>query len=60
MQYRIELASKYGGCNFCCKGELSKDGMRLKYPYKKVYVIYGNQLEIRVCPECLTQLKGVR
>jgi len=58
INYRIEKASIYGGCNFCEKGQLAKIG--LKYPYKKVFVILGNQLEIRVCKECLKLFKKIK
>jgi hypothetical protein len=58
--YRKESSNYYGGCLFCTKGELRKDGKGLKYPYQKVYVISGNNLEIRICKECLDKIKKIK
>lgn len=60
MNYRIEKVKHYGSCNFCQKGELTKTKIGLKYPYKKVYVIVGNSLEIRICKKCLTALGRIK
>lgn len=58
MQYRIEKTS-YGSCLFCKRGELSKSKQWLKYPYKKIFVICGNSLEIRLCKQCLDEVKRI-
>jgi hypothetical protein len=36
-----------GSCSFCSKGELSKNGMGIEFPYEEVIVIYGNGVEVR-------------
>lgn len=46
-------------CNFCSKGELNSDEMRLKYPYEDVYEFVrdtGSGLCASICKECATEL----
>jgi len=59
INYRIEKVKDYGSCNFCTKGVLTKSEIGLKFPYKKVFVICGNQLEIRICKDCLNLFKKI-
>lgn len=61
MQYRIEnIKSSGGSCNGCKRGILLKNGKGLKYPYKKVYILLLNQLEIRLCKSCLNEIRKIK
>jgi hypothetical protein len=44
-------------CNGCKRGTLKKDGLGVEYPYDTVTVIEGNGISIRLCDECLEELK---
>ena len=47
-----------GSCNFCTRGEfVSGASAVMKYPYKKVYILSGTTIEVRICAECLDKLK---
>jgi len=47
-----------GACNFCNKGELSPNGIiGLVYPYKEITRIEGRSVEVRICDDCLDELK---
>jgi len=59
INYRIEKVKDYRSCNFCTRGVLAKSKIALKFPYKKVFVIYGNHLEIRICKDCLNLIKKI-
>jgi hypothetical protein len=47
-----------GTCNFCDKGELSKNQTGLVYPYEEVICFYGT-LEVRMCKTCFEKLKSI-
>lgn len=51
---------EYGSCNFCSRGVLRKDGIGLKYPYKIIYELRGNQLLVTICSECLKIIKAYK
>jgi len=46
-----------GACNFCSRGEHTKNHKGLKYLYYNVYVISGNTLKFCLCFECMKILK---
>ena len=55
-----EDVSKVGSCNFCQRGEINNCetcGTTMVYPYRKVYVLLGNCMEVRICADCLKELK---
>lgn len=46
-----------GSCMCCDRGELSKAGYNIIYPYDFVYVIVNtNNLEVRICEECIEHI----
>ena len=51
---------KYTGssCNFCNKGEMCKDSIRLIYPYETLYTFQreGSGLKAAICEDCLKEL----
>ena len=60
---KIEKTKEVGACNFCDRAKLSKDRTRLKYPYRKVYVISSNRkmgVSVRFCFKCFKELKELK
>ena len=55
---RNEIRLLDGPCNFCNKGELTKSGDRLKYPYKEVtnFSKEGSGLSANICDDCMEEL----
>ena len=47
-----------GSCNFCTRVKYIHPN-KLLYPYKKVYIISGVTIEIRICAKCLDELKKI-
>jgi hypothetical protein len=59
MKVEIEnMKDFHTSCNFCNKGELSRRGIQLLYPYEFVYTFQreGNGLKATICEECLKEL----
>lgn len=48
-----------GSCNFCSRGKLSGCGYDLIYPYDKVYEIEGHCIKVRMCPDCIENIKNI-
>lgn len=57
MVIKRKKISSVGSCNFCDRGKLSPSGYNLIYPYDEVYEIEGTAIKVRVCDNCLEQLK---
>ena len=53
-----DLKKSSASCNFCKKGELTKNGMGIVYPYETVYTFRGETsgLVASICEECLEEL----
>jgi hypothetical protein len=49
-----------GSCNFCSREILNKDNTNLIYPYKKIFELEGVNIKIRICENCLQELKKVK
>lgn len=56
---KANLRDGGGSCNFCDRGKLSEFGNNLDFPYDHVYVVQGRSVEVRICEDCITQMKKI-
>ncbi|MNJ90252.1 hypothetical protein D3C87_78470 [compost metagenome] len=59
MEAKFGNVRSLGSCNFCNRGKLTASGYDLIYPYDKVYEIEGNAIKVRICSDCIEQLKNI-
>lgn len=53
MRIYSDEATHAGGCNFCFRYSIDTH----RYPYRKVIILEGDSIQIRLCNDCLLELK---
>jgi hypothetical protein len=48
-----------GSCNYCDRGEMSHNPLKMIYPYKEVITIEGRSVVTKMCDKCVNQFTSV-
>lgn len=55
---RVSVAT-HGACSFCKRGKVNNDCSGLDYPYADVTEVLGALVSVRICDQCLLDLKSI-